>query len=952
MSRADRRVVFLAGRPPAARRLPARRRPRARAWGAAALLGLAAGVLAVSVRAADRPRPRPAAPSGAASPTASGTVLFRGATVWTMGGQGILPSADVLVRDGKIAAVGRSLTAPSGAIVVPGEGRHLTPGIIDAHSHTAVDGGVNEGANTVTAEVRIADVLDPTDIAIYRELAGGVTAANVLHGSANAIGGQTLVIKLRWGQPATALPFEGALPGIKFALGENPKRSNFDPPPGQSRRYPTTRMGVAAAIRRAFVEAKEYRRAWQEYEALPARQRERREPPRRDIQKDALVEVLEGKRLVHAHCYRQDEILMLIRLSEEIGFHVATFQHVLEGYKVADEIAASGAGASTFSDWWAYKIEAWDAIPWNGALMAERGVVVSFNSDSDEQARRLNLEAAKAIRYGGLKPEQALALVTINPARQLKIDSRVGSIEVGKDADLALWSGDPLSVYSACEGTWVDGVKRFDRAEDLAGRTRRDDARADLIARVKSADKPSGFGAAKPSADRSRDTAKTEGSTPADSKSKGEKPPARPAAVPLPWHAPEGWGAGEFAIVGATVHPVSGPAIENGAVVVRNGAIAWVGPAAQAPAVAETIRLEGRHLWPGILDADTVIGLTEIGSVRGSVDIGEVDPISPDNRVELAVNPDSEIIPVTRAGGITHAAVGTRGGLIGGTAALIRLDGWTWEDLTVAAPAALRVDYPEWETAAQTPAAREERKKQREKALKDLQEAFAAARAYRTALRAESARGAATLRRDPALEAIVPALDGRIPVHVEADSVRQIRDAVAWAEREGVRMVLLGGRDAWRVADLLREKDVPVILDSLLRLPARRDEDYDVAFAQPERLRAAGVRFCLSGGGASNERNLPFTAGMAAAYGLPRDIAVRSVTLSPAEILGVADKLGSIEPGKSASLVATDGDLLEIRTHVERVWIDGRPADLGNRHQRLYDRYRTRPKPARPGGAR
>ena len=405
-------------------------------------------------------------------------VLVRQATIWTSGPQGRLENADLLVRKGEIVAVGRGIAVPAGALVIDGAGKHVTAGLIDAHSHTAITGGVNEGTNVVTAEVRIADVLDPEDIGIYRELAGGLTAANLLHGSANSIGGQNQVIKLRWGSDAEGLRFAGAPPGIKFALGENPKQSNWGV---QRRRFPQTRQGVEESIRERFAAAGDYRRRWAEHRRKPDASRV---PPRRDLQLEALVEILDGKRLVHAHSYRADEILMLIETAKRFGFRVATFQHVLEGYKVADEIAAHGAGASTFSDWWAYKYEVIDAIPWNGTLMTRRGVNVSFNSDSDELARRLNLEAAKAVRYGGLSETDALAMVTINPARQLGVADRVGSLEAGKDADFVIWSGDPLSTYSVCEQTWVDGRKYFDRVADLERRKQTAAERDALLAKL------------------------------------------------------------------------------------------------------------------------------------------------------------------------------------------------------------------------------------------------------------------------------------------------------------------------------------------------------------------------------------------------------------------------------------------------------------------------------------
>ncbi|MCH8856667.1 MAG: amidohydrolase family protein, partial [Proteobacteria bacterium] len=430
---------------------------------------------APEVRPATAALTYPAGAFGREAPPARPTaVLVRNATLWTSAAAGTLSGADLLVRDGRIAAIGRNLTAPADAVVIDASGRHVTPGLIDAHSHTAINGGVNEFSHAITAEVRVGDVLDATDISLYRQLAGGVTTANLLHGSANPVGGQNQVIKLRWGEPAEALKFEGARPGIKFALGENVKRANFPAVAGPPR-YPFSRMGVEQIMRDAFLAAQAYR---DRLKADPS--------TRRDLQLDTLVELLERKRVIHIHSYRADEILMFAALAREFGLEVATFQHVLEAYKVAPEIAALGAGASGFSDWWAYKVEVQDAIPYNGAMTHRAGVVTSFNSDSDELARRLNTEAAKALRYGGkawgMSEAEALQFVTLNPARQLRIDHRVGSLEVGKDADFVVWSAHPLSSAARAEQTWIDGRRFFDLTDDARLRERDRAERERLVA--------------------------------------------------------------------------------------------------------------------------------------------------------------------------------------------------------------------------------------------------------------------------------------------------------------------------------------------------------------------------------------------------------------------------------------------------------------------------------------
>ncbi len=424
----------------------------------------------------------------AANPPDAPVILIQNATVLTVT-HGTIEHGSVLIKDGKIAEVGANVKAPSGAQVIDGTGLFVSPGIIDCHSHIAVDGSVNEGSISVSSIANIAEVLDSDDISIYRDLAGGVTTANILHGSSNSIGGQTIVIKLRWGLPAGKLPFEGALPGIKFALGENPKRSNFFIP-GRERRYPASRMGVEETIRGAFTEARDYKNAWDLYNKRVAAGEKNLTPPRRDLRLDPLVEVLEGKRYLHSHCYREDEILMLLRVAKEFGFKVRTFQHVLEGYKVADEIAAAGAGASTFSDWWAYKVEAYDAIPYNAALMTKRGVLVSINSDDAEEATHLNQEAAKSMKYGGLSHDEALKLVTLNPAIQLGIDKRVGSIDFGKDADLVIYNHDPLSAYAVVQKTLIDGRVYFDRQQDIAARAGLEKEKKALLEKEKKAAAP------------------------------------------------------------------------------------------------------------------------------------------------------------------------------------------------------------------------------------------------------------------------------------------------------------------------------------------------------------------------------------------------------------------------------------------------------------------------------
>ena len=422
-------------------------------------------------------------PLGIAVPPAGRLVAITNTTILTAS-HGTIERGTILIRDGRIAEVGQNVQVPEGAQIIDGTGKFVMPGIIDSHSHTAIE-AVNEGSNSITSEVRVEDVLRQDGGSIYRELAGGVTTIQVYHGSANTIGGQSSTLKLRFGLPVDSLYFAGAPPGLKFALGENVRQTNYQPQPGQARRYPFTRMGVEELLRDAFTRAQAYRREWQAYEA--ARRALRRGqpepvPPRRDLQLEPLVEVLEGRRLAHVHAYRSDEMLMMLRVGREFGFRVASFEHGLEGYKITNELVAAGTGVSTFADMWAYKLEAWDAIPHNAALMAERGVSVAINSDDDERARRLYQEAAKTVNYGGASEEEALRMITLNPARQLGIDSRVGSIDVGKDADLAIFNGHPFAPGSRVERTLIDGRVFFDRdtaptLENLMEQTRQQQPR-------------------------------------------------------------------------------------------------------------------------------------------------------------------------------------------------------------------------------------------------------------------------------------------------------------------------------------------------------------------------------------------------------------------------------------------------------------------------------------------
>jgi len=436
--------------------------------------------------------------------TSPATIVLSHGVVWTSGPEGRLERKEtgILMQDGRIRAVvngqgngwgnGGGLKGP--VLYIEGTGLHITPGLIDAHSHSAILGAVNESTLPSTAMVRIGDVVNSETKNLSEQLAGGLTTANLLHGSANPIGGQNQIIKLREGASPEGLKFEDAPPGIKFALGENVKQSNWGD--RNMTRFPQSRTGVPTFYRNRFTAAQQYL-AGQASSLATSRTNQTGKmpvPQRRDLELEAIGEIIKGKRFIHCHSYRQDEILAFLRVMESFNVRVGTLQHILEGYKVADEIAAHGAGASCFADWWAYKFEVYDAIPYAGSLMRDRGVLVSFNSDSSDLARRMNTEAAKAVKYGGTPEEEALKFVTINPAKQLGIDQRVGSLEPGKDADFVVWSGNPLDSRSVVLQTWIDGKKYFDRDEATKRSAALKQERDDLIAKARKIAKLAGGG--------------------------------------------------------------------------------------------------------------------------------------------------------------------------------------------------------------------------------------------------------------------------------------------------------------------------------------------------------------------------------------------------------------------------------------------------------------------------
>jgi imidazolonepropionase-like amidohydrolase len=594
---------------------------------------------------------------------------------------------------------------------------------------------------------------------------------------------------------------------------------------------------------------------------------------------------------------------MLLRVADRFGFKVQSLQHVLEGYKIAPEIAAHGASVSLFSDWWAYKIEAFDAIPFAAALLHEAGASVCLKSDSNELMRHLYQEAAKCVKYGGLSEAEALKTITLNCAQQLGLEKRIGSIEVGKDADLAVFNGHPLNSASRVEMTLVEGEVYFQRASKF---------------------EPNPVAAAGPL-------------------------PARNGTVKLPERL-----NGTIAIRGATVHPVSGPPMPNATVVIEQGRIRAVGQNGSAviPPQATLIPAEGLHLYPGMIDAGTVLGLAELESARETNDFREGGDFQPDLRASIAINPDSELIPVTRANGVTTVVTRPTGSVIAGQGALINLAGWVPREMAVVDPVALHVEFPaalpffSIFDPTQPPLARTLARRQRDERVRRLKELFSQAVAYD-----EGRKRAPSSPANPRLEALVPYARGQKPVIVQAFRKPDIVEALKMADDLKLKVILSGATEAWRVADDLKKRDVPVIVGPVMAMPQEREDCYDAPYANPAKLHAAGVRFCIRSEGASNARNLPYQAAMAVSYGLPAEEGLKAVTLYPAQILGVADQLGTIEVGKRANLVLTTGEPLQVSSQVQAVFIDGRPLEPTSKQSRLYERYRERLREVKEGRA-
>ena len=816
-----------------------------------------------------------------------GSCLIRNGIVVPVTGPKI-EGGDVLIKNGKIVEIGKDLKAPAGVTIIDAKGKYILPGIVDAHSHRG-ESESNEWTDSIVADTQIRDVLQPDQLGLWYDLANGITTGMLLHGSADAIGGQSIVVKHKWLQNPVDMVFPDAPRMMKFALGENVTQKSSS----RSTRYPRTRMGVESVYRRAFSDAKAYMKLWDDYKANPIGA-----APRKDQRLEALADVLRGKIWIQCHSYRQDEMLMMARLAQEYGFHLGALQHALESYKIAPELAESHTAVSMFADAWDYKIEVYDAIPMAVSICLRAGVVASVNTDTFSGLAPLNIDAAKSMRYG-ISENEALRTITMNPAIELGVDKHVGSLEVGKDGDVSIWIGNPLSVYSKCALTLVDGEVLFQR---------RDAFKIDDKSTVQNNVRPTTL-----TADQ---------------------------AVPLKWSE-------TYAIVGADIHTGTGDVIEKGTIVIDHGKVAAVGADVTVPANAVVVQGLGLHVYPGFFDAGTDLGLNEIGQVSATQDSGENGPFQPDLHALTTVNPESAKIPIGRCAGVTTAMVAPNGGVICGQGAIIDLAGYTKEQMAISPTTALIVNFPDSVSPQERAFLPAEALEKRESGVKDQRDAlkdwFGQAKRYAEARKADPA-----LPLDAKLEAMVPYVNGVKPTVLAVNSLAGIKAALALAKEMGLKPILGGAADAWKMAKDLSMAKIPVVLNApTTSCPGANQaygefDPYDSPLASASVLQEAGVKFALSGNDSAGIANLANSAGMLCAFGLSQKDALRTITLSPAEIFGVSDQLGSLEKGKIANVVITDGDPMEITTQTQYVFIGGKPIQLKSKWTELYRKYERR----------
>ncbi len=806
---------------------------------------------------------------------------------------GMLRDTSILVQGGKITAIGKDLVPPADVLVIDGQGAWVMPGIIDCHSHMVAGG--NEGTLSVTPEVRCEDNMVSDDLGVYRAAAGGVTAANVLHGSANTIGGQRIVIQMKYKANPKDMLFPNYPEGIKFALGENVIRNES--------RFPNTRMGVESVLRTAFEAARQYKSDWRRFNELSPEQQANTISPRRDLRLETLQKVLDNQILVHCHCYNSGEILMLLKTLSKFGNEHLTLEHGLEAYKIAPEIARfgkNGANLSTFADFWGYKVEAYDAVPYNVALIEAAGGTPILNSDSGERVRRLNHDAAKMVRWGGMSYQDAIRTITLNPAIALKLDDVTGSIEVGKRADLALFNGHPLNTYSRAFMTLIGGEVVFEREGERGG------------------------------------------PYPLEEKSG--------VVASLPNQSAKG----VYAITNAAIFPGAAPPIQKGTLLIQDGKIAAVGGGEMAVPQGATI-VDGSNLnvYPGFIDG----GSTVANSDLGLSDAGEQGQIKPDLQVASAVKPDSPLIGLARFTGATCSVTMPTGGLISGQSAVVQYDGWNFDDLVFVPQLALEMSLPskkmgEGERRGRRfgPPSRDASEEENDKPKPErspydtVMKLFEDTREYDRIKTEAAKRNVRGPDFDNQLEALIPFARKEKPVVIRVGSATDILDAIDFAKELDIRAVLRdSGTESWKVADKLAEANIPILIGPITKSVSSEYDPYDTIYRLPARLHEAGVLFGFYSDSNTMARDLPLSAGLAVGYGLPEAEALAALTRNTAEIYGIDQQVGSLEVGKRADIIVTDRSPLQATSNVIHMFIGGKPVDVDdNAHTELYNKYLKR----------
>ncbi|HEY0872016.1 MAG TPA: amidohydrolase family protein [Vicinamibacterales bacterium] len=856
-------------------------------------------------------------------PFPSRTTIIRNATILTAAGP-MIERGSVLIQDGRVAAVGQNVEAPGDAVVIDATGKWVTPGIIDTHSHLGVypapgiestsDG--NEMTNPNTAEVWAEHSLWPQDPQFELALAGGVTAMQLLPGSANLFGGRGVTVKNVRSRTAAGMKFPGAPHGLKMACGENPKRVY-----GSRNQTPATAMGNMAGYRKAWIAATKYRNDWKKWRdegSDPAKR------PERNLQNETLAGVLDGEILVHNHCYRGDEMAEMIELSKEFGYRITSFHHAVEAYKVRDLLAQNDICASMWADWWGFKLEAYDGIKENIALVDAAKACAIVHSDDPNGIQRLNQEAAKAMHAGvraGLTIDRADAVrwLTINPARALGIDKMTGSLEAGKNADVVIWSTDPFSVYAKAEQVFIDGAMVYDRSADTPPTS--DFMLAQRVAGAAVSTQASGRGGA---AGNGSDAPVVYSAANVRVEAPGNAQKPKTPSGPI------------IAITGARVQPVEGRPIGRGTVLIQDDKILAVGADLPVPDGARVIDAAGKVVTPGFIESNTNLGIVEISlSAEGSADQNTTDPgIGAAFTVIDAWNPYSTAIPVARVEGITRAVVAPGGTmhLLQGQAAVFDLLGEHVPASVTKAPAAMMAALGE-AGAGLAGGSRGNAMVRLREVLQDAADFARNRTAWNSGQRREYVRG----RLD--LEALQPVLKGELPLAVQANRASDLLAAMRLADEFKLKLVLVGGAEAWMVADEIARRKVPVVVKPLTNIPSF--DALNATLENAARLRAAGVTVALSTFDTYRAGTLRQEVGNAISHGLDRDEALRAVTLAPAHVWGVADTTGSLTPGKDADLVIWSGDPFELTTHAEHIFIRGREVPKTTRQSELFERYRT-----------